>query len=201
MYVRLLLLLFVFFFHNIFAQSKEYPVKVGEIPTTVLPNEAMYVLPAFTKGTAFLRGGTSSTSLFNYNFLLDEMHFIAATGDTLAIAEPLLLRSVVIDSLLFYYDKTYVRLLLQLGNYKLAVKQEMVQVPDKTRGGYDVASGASAIQTYGSISNQNSRAFRLQVQKDVLFREERSYYITDASNHFLPASKKFFMRCLKRRNT
>ena len=52
--------------------------------------------------------------------------------------------------------------------------------------------GTAAIKTYGSISNENSRTFRLQVQKDVLFREERSYYITDASNNFLPATKRNF---------
>ena len=143
MHVRLLILLFVIYFNNTSAQSQEYPVKVGEIPNKVLPNEAMYVLPAFAKGTAFMRDGTSSTYLFNYNFLLGEMHFIAALGDTLAIANPLLLGSVVIDSLLFYYDKTYMRVLLKTGNYKLAVNQEMLQIADKTRGGYDAASGDS----------------------------------------------------------
>lgn len=192
MHMRLLLLLIILCFHNASAQSKEYPVLAGEIPDKVLPYEAKYLLPAFTKGTAFLRDGSSSTYLFNYNFLLDEMHFVSASGDTLAIADPLLLSSVVIDSLVFYYDKSYMRVLLQIENYKLALKQEMVQIADKTRGGYDVPSAVSAIKTYSSISNGNSSIFHLQVQKDVLFRGERSYYITDASNHFLPAIKKNF---------
>lgn len=192
MRILLLVAIFVFCLNNVSAQIKVYPVKVGEIPNKVLPNEAMYVLPAFAKGIVLLRDGTSSTYLFNYNYLLDEMHFIAERGDTLAIADPILISSVVIDSMLFYYDKGYVIVVLKIGNYKLAVKQQMVQVADKTRGGYDVASGSSAIKTYGTISNQNSMMYRLQVQKDVVFQKETSFYIADASNHFLRASKKNF---------
>ena len=192
MRIQLLVAVFVFCLHNAPAQIKVYPVKVGEIPNKVLPNEAMYTLPAFVKGTVLLRDGTSSTYLFNYNFLLDEMHFIAERGDTLAIAEPLLISFVVIDSTLFYYDKGYMEVVLKIGNYKLAVKQEMVLIADKTRGGYDATSGSSAIKTYGTITSGNSMMYRLQVQKDVLFQKENSFYIADASNHFLRANKKNF---------
>ncbi len=192
MRTRLLLVLCMFCFYTASTQVKAYPVKVGEIPNKVLPNEAMYLLPAFAKGTAVMRDGTSSAYLFNYNFLLDEMHFINERGDTLAIAEPLLISSVVIDSMLFYYDKGYMRETLKVGNYKLAIRKEMVQMADKTRGAYNIASGSSAIQTYGTISNRNSMIYRLQVQKDVLFQEEISFYIADASNHFLRANKKNF---------
>ena len=193
MNIRLLLAVYVFCINTASAQNqKAYSVKVGEIPNHVLPNEAMYVLPAFTRGIAWFRNGSSSAQRFNYNFLLDEMHFINERGDTLAIADPVLISSVVIDSMLFYYDKGYVREIFKHGVYKLAVKQQMVQIADKTRGGYDIASGSSSIKTYGYINNSNSRIYRLQVEKDVLFREEIYFYIADASNHFLKADKKNF---------
>ena len=193
MNIRLLLAVYVFCINTASAQKeKAYPVKVGEIPNKVLPNEAMYVLPAFTWGTAWFRNGSSSAKRFNYNFLLDEMHFINEGGDTLAIADPLLISSVVIDSMLFYFDKGYVREIFKQGVYKLAMKQQMVQIADKTRGGYDIASGSSSITTYGYINNSNSRIYRLQVAKDVLFKRKISFYIADASNHFLKADKKNF---------
>jgi 2-hydroxy-3-keto-5-methylthiopentenyl-1-phosphate phosphatase len=184
---------YVFCINTAAAQTiKAYPVKVGEIPKEVLPNEAMYVLPAFTGGIAWFRNGTSSTQRFNYNFLLDEMHFIDAGGDTLAIAEPALIKSVVIDSMVFYYDNGYLREIFKAGIYKLAVKQEMMQVADKTRGGYDAASGASSIKTYGSINNNNSKIYQLQVNKDVLFKGVISFYIGNAFNPFLKATRKNF---------
>ncbi|MEP7232214.1 MAG: hypothetical protein ABI691_18270 [Ginsengibacter sp.] len=190
---QLLLLICLFYINAASAQKeKQYPVKVGEIPNKVLPREAMYLSPAFNNGTAFFRDGTSSERPFNYNFLLDEMHFLDNAGDTLAIANPELLSSVVIDSIVFYFDRGYLRQLSKQGNYKLALKQEMVQIADKTRGAYDVASGSSSIKTYGYINNSNSRIYKLQVEKDVLFKEVKSYYISDASGHFLKADKKSF---------
>ncbi len=190
---RLILLIPMFYINMASAQkAKQYPVKVGEIPNKVLPREAMYLSPAFNNGTAFFRDGTSAEMPFNYNFLLDEMHFLDDAGDTLAIANPELLSSVVIDSLVFYFDRGYLRQVSKHGNYKLVVKQEMVQIADKTRSAYDIASGSSSIKTYGSINNGNSRIYKLQVEKDVLFKEVKSYYIADASDHFLKADKKSF---------
>src|SRR5450432_2843212 len=102
MSLRLLFTVYVFCINTAAAQTgKAYPVKVGEIPGEVLPNEAMYLFPSFKSGTAWLRDGTSSTQRFNYNFLLDEMHFLGARGDTLAVADPALIKSVVIDSMVF----------------------------------------------------------------------------------------------------
>ncbi len=200
MNLRLLLTVCIFYVHTASAQQeKSYPVKAGEIPGEVLPKEAIYVLPAFTTGTAFLKDGTSSTLRFNYNLLLDEMHFINEKGDTLAIADPLLINSVVIDSVVFYYDKNYLREILRQGDYKLAIRQQMVQLKDKTRGGYDTPSELGSIKTYESVSN-NSQLYHLQVQRDVLFREITSFYIANASNHFLKANKKNFYSLFARNN-
>jgi hypothetical protein len=152
----------------------------------------MYVLPDFTNGTAFLRDGTSSTQRFNYNYLQDEMQFITEKGDTLTIADPALLKYVQIDTMIFYYDKIFVREIFTAGKYKLAIRQEMVQIADKTRGAYDAASGASSIKTYGSINSENSQMYQLQVKKDVLFEGIHSYYLVTANNPFLKANRKNF---------
>lgn len=190
--LRFLLAAMVLLTQTITAQTARlWPVKVGEIPNQVLPIEAMYVLPNFTTGTAWLRDGSSSIQRFNYNYLQDEMQFIGDAGDTLTISDPALLKSVTIDSLTFYYDKMYVREILAAGKYKLAIRQQMVQIADMTRGAYDAASGASSIKTYGSINN-NSQIYQLQVKKDVLFQEEHSFYIVSASNPFLKATRKTF---------
>jgi hypothetical protein len=167
---RLFLAIILLYGNLVSAQTgKSWPVKVGEIPNQALPIEAMYVLPNFTTGTAFLRDGTSSIQRFNYNYLQDEMQFINNKGDTMTIADPALLKRVEIDSMVFYYDRIFVRQIFSAGKYKLAIRQEMVQIADKTRGAYDAASGASSIKTYGSINHENSRIYQLQVKKDVLF--------------------------------
>lgn len=171
---------------------KEYRVKAGEISGKTLPNEAKYMLPAFKMGTAFFRDGSSSNTFLNYNFLLDEMHFINESGDTVAIAEPGLIRIIALDSMNFYYDRGFLCQIMKLGDYKLAVRRQMIQISDKKRGGYDAATAGAAIDTYASISTGNGPKARLQVQKDVLFKEELSFYLADFSNTFFKANKKGF---------
>lgn len=173
-------------------KAKAYLVKAGEIPGKVLPDEAKYTLPAFRIGTGFFRDGSASNNLLNYNFLLDEMHFINPGGDTLAIAEPGLIRKIILDSMTFYYDKGFFREVLQVADYKLAVKRQMIQVSTNKKGAYDASAGVAAIDTYGSFETGNGPKAPLQVQKDVLFKEELSFYLTDVSNIFVKATKKGF---------
>ena len=154
---RLLLLLSLFAVNQTHVQhTKAYPVKPGEIPNKVLPNEAMHVLPAFSTGTALQRDGTAATVAFNYNFLQDEMHFIGTGGgDMVAITEPALLKTVVIGTLIFYFDNGFLQQIFKAGKYILAMRQQMAQIADRTRGAYNAASGATAIKTYGTINNNS----------------------------------------------
>jgi hypothetical protein len=191
-YMKLLLIFFVACFNTAIAQQSQfYPVKMGEIPTQVLPNEAMYAKPAFTRGTAFFRDGTASEQKFNYNFLLNEMHFIGAAGDTLAIAEPVLLKSVVIDSTVFYYEKGYLQEMLKAGKCILAAKRQTVQVVNQKRGAYDATSETGAIKTFNSVilSNQN---YKLQVRTDALFQQQVDYFIGVSGNSFVKANRRNF---------
>lgn len=172
--------------------SVKYFVKAGETPAEVLPNEALYVLPVFETGTVFLRDGSFSNLLLNYNFVLDEMQFIGLKSDTLAIATPNLIRKVVIDSLTFYYDKGYLQETFKKDSFNLAIKQMLIQLPDKTHGGYDVSSASSSITTYGTIIT-NSAMNKLQVKKDVYFEKKYEYFLGDQYHHFVKADKKGFL--------
>ncbi len=190
---RLLLALGIFCALAAVAQrSIEYPVKAGEIPDKALPVEARYVLPAFQEGTAMFKNKTSNTRLFNFNILLNEMHFISDSGDTLAIAEPGMLDFVKIDSLYFYYDNMYLQKIEIHNDFKLARKQGMVQLLDKKKGAYDMSTGTSSIDAYQMVVTDNSQLYKLEVKKDLLFKKLETLYIGDKYNRFLKASRKAF---------
>ena len=149
--MRVLLILIACLWYNNYCAAqaqKRYIVKAGESPDEVIPGEAKYILPAFTEGTAFLRSGASVKQRFNYNYLLDEMQFLNVNGDTLAIADPALVKYISIDTLVYYYDKGYLRQITNTKSYKLAVKQQMIQIPDKVGTAYGGSSGSSAVTTY-----------------------------------------------------
>ena len=193
MRIQLIVAVCIFCIVKASAQTeKMYAVKIGEIPNQVIPGEAIYLLPRFTQGTVFLKNGSSSKQLLNFNSLLDEMHFINEQGDTLAIAEPALVNLVEIDSIKLYYDLGYLQQIFTRGNYKLAVKQTWKQMPDKKTAGYDIASSTGSIKTYSTINNSNGSIGKLRVGKDVLYTKENSFYIGDKFNHFKRANKKSF---------
>ncbi len=201
MKIRLTLAFCIFCIAKVSAQTgNTYPVKMGEIPDKVIPNEAMYLLPGFTQGVVFFKDGTSSKQRFNYNSLLDEMRFINEKGDTLTIAGTALINSVEIDSIKFYYDTGYVRQVFTQGNYKLVIKEKWKQIPDKKTGGYDMGSSIGSIKTYSSISNTNGSIGRLQVREDVLYKKENSFYVSDKFNHFQKANKKNFHALFEDKN-
>lgn len=184
----------VFFLNICSAQQKNtYIVKAGEIPGEVLPADAMYTFPVFTPGTVYMRDGSSSWQKLNYYIMLDEMHFIGPNADTLAIADPNLIKRIVIDTCIYYYDKAYLKVLLQVDSFKLAVKQMLVQSSYRTRGGYNAPTAISSITTFSSIYKGGSMR-GLQVKKDVQFNKDTSYFVSDKFNHFFKADKKTFLQ-------
>jgi len=201
MKILLILVICLFCIVQGYAQTEEmYFVKMGEVPAKIIPREAVYLLPGFTQGVVFLKDGSSSTQRFNYNSLLDEMHFINIQGDTLAIAEPALIKSVEVDSIKFYYDSGYIQQISIQGNYKLAVKHIWKQMPGKKDGGYNMGSDAGAVESFSTFSNTNGSIGRLRIPKDVVFKKEKSFYIGDKFNHFQIANKKNISTLFKNKN-
>jgi len=201
MKIVLILAICIFCIAKGYGQTEEvYSVKMGEVPDKVIPPEAIYLLPGFTQGIVFFKDRTSSTQRFNYNSLLDEMHFINVQGDTLAIAEPALINSIEIDTIKFYFDSGYIQQVFAQGNYKLAVKHIWKQIPGKKDGGYNMGSETGSIETFSTVTNINGSVGKLRVPKDVLFKNENSFYIGDKFNHFQKANKKNIYTLFKNKN-
>lgn len=192
MRISVAIVLLILVAQSMYGQTRRgYPVNAGQSPGKVIPDSAKYLLPAFTEGTAFLRSGGSLPMRFNYNYLLDEMQFLNAKGDTMAIADPATLKKIVLDSIIFYFDKEYLKEIERAGNYKLAVWESLVQTPYKTEGAYGTKTASSSIESFSRIY-ANGKEFKLQVQKDVLFVKVVDFYMGDAYDHFSKANKKAF---------
>src|SRR5690606_2928217 len=85
----------------------------------------------------------------------------------------------------------YLRQIAHTHTYKLAVKQQMVQIPDKVGTAYGGSSGSSAVTTYSSIYS-SEKVHRLKVDRDVLFETVSNWFIGDQYNRFKEADKKGF---------
>ncbi|MCC6289741.1 MAG: hypothetical protein IT249_17835 [Chitinophagaceae bacterium] len=172
--------------------QNRFPVKSGEIPDQVIPFNVRYIFPEFKEGRATLRSGAISNQKFNYSCLLDEMQFITASGDTLAIAAPAELKSIQVDSTIFYYDRWYLKQIKKQGRYILAVKKSIVQLPGKKEAGYNSYSSTSSITNYSSIIS-GSKEYKLQANNETVFIPIEYYFLGDDFGRFNRADKRTFL--------
>lgn len=168
-----------------------YVVKAGEIPEKAISPGDIYFFPAFTKGTAILKNGSTSAQKFNYNCLLDELQFLSASGDTLAIAEPALLRKVEIDSQVYYYEKGYLRQIAKTDKYTLALKERIFPADRRKASAYGGTSGTSAIDNYSNIY-RDGRFFKLESKEEILFKKQQQFFLGNIYDHFIVADKRGF---------
>lgn len=171
------------------AQHPLYTVKPGEDVNAKLADSVKFHYPTFTQGTVFFKDGTASGALLNYNMLSGEMQFINTKGDTLAMANEGAIKCVAIGNDSFFYDKAFLQQIAGNSTAKLAKKESLIIGDSRKAGGYGGVSSTSAITT---ISNMrvNGEATHLTVQQEVTLTKETTYFIGDAYNHFLPATRK-----------
>jgi len=178
------------------AQSNQYiRVKAGENLTNSLSFNDRYQYPAFTMGKLVYTSNKSSAARFNYNLFLNEMHFINATGDTLALENDPTVQLVIIgpDSFYYEYPKTYWQLASAYRSAQLLIKRTMVLIDREKEGGYKQSTGASAIRTTTTYSGVNGSLARLDTHSDMLFSKKEEFRLRDSNGKFHPASQAGFL--------
>ena len=190
MKVLLSLLFALVYVTALFSQNTSFvTVKAGSNVMDVLTIADVFHYPQFTYGKVFFKDRIVAEVKINYNRLLDEMHFIGPTGDTLALANEETVKFIAIGEDSFFYDQGYVRNILGGRVVKLAVKQVWKVVGNNKRGAYNSASGVSAISSKSSYYN-GTGLYKINVSEDVVLSKVERYYFGDQYNHFVLAGKK-----------
>jgi hypothetical protein len=187
------LLLFTFFFCLGFAngmaqKKKSFKINPGERVTEKIPKDEIYSYPEFVSGKVYLINNTYSVAMMNYNSLFGEMQFINGKGDTLSLADEKMIKLIVIDKDTFYYDKGYLKLVLNEGDVKLANKKIITFANRQKLGGFGETSQGS-IETYGVLSSQ-SYLKALVANEIITMVKESVFYIKNDLNNFRVINKK-----------
>jgi hypothetical protein len=186
--MRLLLVFVLVFCCRSHAQDSTIVIKAGTSVTESVSMKDLYQYPQFVPGKVFFRFDSAVAKL-NYNRLLDEMQFIDHKGDTLSIANAAMIRLIVINDDVFYYDKGYVKLIKDTNGIKLAVKQSLKLSGQNKMGAYDMASPASAIDSYKTWIDPRG-IYHLVPREDIILAKKTEYYFGDKYNQFVWATRK-----------
>lgn len=182
---NVILIIAVFFaLLNCKSQKQEIlQVKPQEIQLT-----GDYRFPKFIQGTVYFKNGNTSAALLNFNLQLEEMHFIDNSGDTLAISDPELISSIVLDTVSYYYlNKQYLEIYSKIGPVEIAGKSRLKKSSEKI-GAYNQESPTGSIDTYRSI-NDRGKEYQLSTRENVNMFMETTYYFIDTNLRVIKASK------------
>ena len=190
----LLLLLFILISYiGLSAQdSTLVTIKAGNRVKDVLTAADIYYYPQFTDGKVILRDGTMVAAKLNYTRLFDQMLFIGRKGDTLALADEKNIKFIAIDQDTFYYDKGYIRIIVDNDFVKLAEKQVWIVADIRKIGTHNRPTTTVAITSLSSYTDGTdaAKSHDLILNEDIVLRKETQYYFGNAYNHFVLAGKK-----------
>ncbi len=184
----------LFFSYELHAQdSTVLFIPAGRSISEVATPKKIYRFPDFTKGKVYFRDSKITSGSLNYNYLIGEIEFIAANGDTLAIVkdQALNIKRIEIDSSVFYYNGDYLEEVANFESGKIAKRQHYRLLKREKIGAYGQPSSTSAIESYSSFTGDDGiMAPKLIVRENVTLFKPVQYFIGDEFNTFLPATKK-----------
>lgn len=193
---KIFLAIAILFASRLFAQdSLTIFIPSDSVVSQVLTPKKIYKYPVFLPGKILFRDGTIAADKLNYNFLNGEIEFVKK--DTLAIAKEQMfnIKMVTIDKDTFFYDKGYLQQVMQAPSGKLLKKQMLGVTKREKIGGYNQPSATSAIESYGSFTdNYGTFTPGLKIKENITLAMRSNYYFGDKFNVFLLATKKNILK-------
>jgi hypothetical protein len=173
----------------VLGQRKKFvTVQSGNNIMDVLPRAEIFLYPEFRSGKVFLRNSAGTEARLNYSRLVDEMHFIDQTGDTVALDNENNVKYLAVGRDTFFYDNGYLRLISSGIFVKLAMKDVWVISQTRQRGAYNSTNNSVGMLSFKSVE-EGGRLYDLVVDEDIILKKEEKYYFVDNFNRFVVANK------------
>jgi hypothetical protein len=189
-FVTLAITLFVI--QSIFAQdSSRVFLPAGTTMPQITPS-VKYRFPQFKQGKVLLYDNSVYEVRLNYNYFNGEVMFIDPAGDTLAIANDLMLnlKRVTIDTTSFLYNKGYKQVVLENASGSLLKKQQYKMVSKEKMGAYNMGSEADAVDSYSSFVDSRNRSHTLAIRENITLQLNTDYFVGDQFKLVLPVNRR-----------
>ena len=165
-------------------------VKADQEINQVFTIKDIYRYEQFLLGKVQFRDGTSAEAKMNYHKLFEQMLFIDANGDSLAVGNPETIKFIIIGNDTFYYNKgIFVELIGAVNLIRLAKRQVLQEIDEQKTGAY-----GQSYTNNSTVANKNYYTVdgkpRLNVGEGTLFSQKKEYYISYKQDDFVPVTKK-----------
>jgi hypothetical protein len=147
---------------SVFSQAqphKTYTINPGDRVAWSVPFNDRYEYPAFKPGIVYFKNKTTGGGMMNYSYLGQEMFFIDGKGDTLALAEPKEVDSVLFDKDIFYNSpEGFVKLDTLAGDVRLCKAKFFYITNKQVTGAYGQPTDAAGNDRFKRFSSNYAAA-------------------------------------------
>lgn len=159
--------------------------------------KAEYKFPTFTRAKVFLKDGEIASARLNFDYFSQVMKYIDEKGDTLAIAneDDINYISSAIDT--FFYQNKYYEWIASSASARLAVRRTYKLLDREKVGAYGTSSPAHNVESHSAILGITK--LDLDINEELVFSKETTYYISSTKGHFVEANKKNISKLFPRR--
>lgn len=158
----------------------------NKVAAEQLNPEFQQIFPDFRSARIAYKGLSPISCKANYNFLLDEIHYLNEKGETMAIANPLDLSFVMIDNRMFIPGKKGYYEVIEKGDVSLVYKW-VCRIRSKSReGALGLSTDAPGVYQMNRISF-DSREWNTKVNEEGLASVEVIPYLK-TKNRIIPVT-------------
>jgi hypothetical protein len=180
----------------VFAQSfRSIRVKAGEDVALAYSPQGFYRFPQFGKAILYYKaGGKNSGAQFNYNVLSGNLQFISPNGDTLELAGPENIDSVVFEGTVLLYNDGFMEIVAAADSL-LLLKRTNIKTQTENIGAYGSPNTTASIVNMKSYSN-GVGVYSLVLNQDVLVAENISWFFINQNKTLVKANKSNLLKLL-----
>lgn len=181
--------------YNSIGQAKSFVINPGDDINSKIPATEVYEYPVFQKGVVVLKDNTSSFVQLNYNRLFQEILFIEpSNGDTLALANPELVKLIKVNNDEFYYTSGgFAKLDTILNGIKIATQRYFTKSNESEAGyGKKPASSSSTGKTYvlQNAGDHIRQRMDLSPEETVILYTKSTLVLVDENNEVHEVTRK-----------
>jgi hypothetical protein len=179
-------------------KSQKILIDNNNVAKEQLSPEFQQIFPEFRNSRVVYRGLSPISCKANYNFLLDEIHYLNEKGDTMAIANPHDLSYVLISDRMFIPSKKGYLEVIEKGNVSLVYKW-VCRIRSKAReGALGISTDAPGVYQMNRISF-DSREWNIKVNEEGLASVEVIPFLLAKSRIILISGEVSFLKAFHNR--
>ena len=188
----------IFLFNFAVSAQKTETIRVKGNEAAAFIAKSEYKFPTFTRAKIYLKNGEIASARINYDYFDQTMKYLGGKGDTLIISNIDDIKNISTDLDTFFCENKYYEWIASSTKARLAMRRTFKFLDSEKVGAYGTSSPTHNIQSQNAILGVTH--LNLDLNEELSFSKETTYYISPINGHFVEANKKNISKLFPHKN-